>query len=524
MERTGSFCWRAGLLVRVSFRGREPTERILADGVRGRRYAKKRSHDQRNVVAHLLTTERGLHSVRYEDVMRGRRGVRAKTLRMSRQGETVAFHLEPSSRRFKPGSRLYFMSEGASSNPYGSEAVYELEVGHSGEAGESMPEISAAPSGEPTRFYWHRAEWEENRYYQAALLEAPDLWLWDLLFAPVVKSYPFEVSALALSAPSEASKLSVRLQGVSNFRANPDHHVRVYVNGGLVKELSWDGKQAKHLQVELAPGLLREGDNLLELENVGDTEASYSMVMLDRYALEYPRVALAGDGRLDGRWSESGAAELSGFVPGAHVLDVTEGDAQPRWLVATETGADGMLRFRVESGRSYLAVSPEAVYHPAVTKPRASRLKNVRNRADYLVIGPEAFLRAAIPLLELRRSEGLKVKAVSIEEIYAEFGFGEPTPEAVKDFLSYAYHSWRQPSPRYVVLLGDATFDFKDFLQTGVTNQVPPRMVKTSYLWTASDPSYAAVNGEDILPDFSIGRLPAATVEQVQAMVEKIVA
>lgn len=49
-------------------------------------------------------------------------------------------------------------------------------------------------------------------------------------------------------------------------------------------------------------------------------------------------------------------------------------------------------------------------------------------------------------------------------------------------------------------------------------------MVKTSYLWTASDPSYAAVNGDDILPDLSIGRLPAATVEQVRAMVEKIVA
>ena len=93
-----------------------------------------------------------------------------------------------------------------------------------------------------------------------------------------------------------------------------------------------------------------------------------------------------------------------------------------------------------------------------------------------------------------------------------------------QDFLSYAYHKWRTPSPRYVLLLGDATYDFKDRLQTGVTNQVPPRMVKTSYLWTASDPSYAAVNGEDILPDLAIGRLPAATVEQVQAMVQKIVA
>ena len=112
---------------------------------------------------------------------------------------------------------------------------------------------------------------------------------------------------------------------------------------------------------------------------------------------------------------------------------------------------------------------------------------------------------------------------MSIEEVYSEFGFGEPTPEAGKDFLSYAYHNWRQPSPRYVLLLGDATFDFKDHLQTGVTNQMPPRMVKMSYLWTASDPSYATVNGEDILPDLSIGRLPAATVEQVQAMVEKIV-
>ena len=127
-------------------------------------------------------------------------------------------------------------------------------------------------------------------------------------------------------------------------------------------------------------------------------------------------------------------------------------------------------------------------------------------------------------MLELRRSDGLKVKAVSIEEVYSEFGFGEPTPEAVKDFLSYAYHNWRQPTLRYVLLLGDATYDFKDHLQTGVTNQVPPRMVKTSYLWTASDPSYAAVNGEDLLPDLAIGRIPAATVEEVRAMVDKIIA
>jgi hypothetical protein len=118
----------------------------------------------------------------------------------------------------------------------------------------------------------------------------------------------------------------------------------------------------------------------------------------------------------------------------------------------------------------------------------------------------------------------LRSRTVSIEEVYSEFGYAEATPQAVRDFLSFAYHHWRKPAPQYVVLLGDGTYDFKDYLGTGVANRVPPYLVKTSYLWTASDPAYAAVNGEDILPDLAIGRLPAATVEEARAMVEKLLA
>jgi hypothetical protein len=49
-------------------------------------------------------------------------------------------------------------------------------------------------------------------------------------------------------------------------------------------------------------------------------------------------------------------------------------------------------------------------------------------------------------------------------------------------------------------------------------------MVKTSYLWTASDPAYGTVNGEDVLPDVAIGRLPAASAAEARVMVEKILA
>lgn len=254
---------------------------------------------------------------------------------------------------------------------------------------------------------------------------------------------------------------------------------------------------------------------------MGDTGAAYSMVMLDRFAVTYPRRPLAQAGRLEGSWGESGVAEVLGLGAGV-VLDLT--DASPAWLAGTERGVPGALRFRVEAGRRYLAVAESALLRAELRRPSTSRLKDPRHRADYLVIGPGEFLAAAGSLLDWRRGEGLQVKAVPLEEIFAEFGSGETRPEAIREFISYAYHHWRGPSLRYVLLLGDATYDFKNYLGTGVVNRVPPLMVRTSFLWTAANPLYAAVNGEDALPDLALGRLPAATVEEARAMAEKVVA
>jgi hypothetical protein len=420
----------------------------------------------------------------------------------------VPFHIE--------GSRLHFVSVGGEGNPYGHEAVYELEVGVSGER---MPVSSAAPGGAPTAFYWELVRKEEDLIYQSALVQAPDRWLWKMLFAPAKESLSFDVSAL--SPTTESSQLKVWLQGASDFAANPDHHVEIYVNGSFVGERSWNGKEAQVLDLEIGAGILHDGENLLEVENVDDTDATYSMVMLNRFEVRYPRRLEAQDGYLEGSWSQSGTAEVTGVAPQAHVLEKTP--TVYMWLEGAE-GTPSGIRFQAEAEGSYLVVSPDAVKTPTTRRvSKKNRLKTTSQQADYLLIGPRDFLDAASPLLELRRNQGLRAKAVAMEDITSEFGFGEETPKALKDFLTYAYHSW-DPGPRYVVLAGDGTYDFKDNLKTGVKNQVPPMMVMTSYLETASDPAYAAVNGEDLLPDLAIGRLPAATVEELQRMVEKIVA
>ncbi len=194
------------------------------------------------------------------------------------------------------------------------------------------------------------------------------------------------------------------------------------------------------------------------------------------------------------------------------------------WLSGASTSGDNVFRFRAEAEHDYLVVDASQIKNPEVRKASRAWLKRTSNRADTIVIGPRAFLDAARPLVEHRRRQGLTPLAVPVEEIYAEFGFGEPRPEAIREFLSYAYHHWTAPSLRYVLLLGDATYDFKNDYGLNVENHVPPLMIETRYLQTVSDPTYAAVNGDDLLPDVAIGRLPAASVDELRAMVGKILA
>jgi hypothetical protein len=498
------------LVVRVMFAGSDRRERSFG-GPRGRREPPGAVSAPGPVVAQLVVKERGIQAVSFEEVLGTRRRQSLGSLRLSRQGEAVAFHVEPETEYFGSGSVLYFVSEGAALNPYGREAVYELEVGR---AGTVMATGTAGPGGGAVESYRHLGEWEENRTYQAGLLQAEDQWQWEAVLSRTTWSCPFGVSALT----GGPARLTVWLQGGSDFEVDPDHHVRVAVNGIALAEASWDGKSGRTVEVDVPAGVLLEGANQLQVENVGDTAAAYSVIYLDRFSLSYARRLVAQGGGLRGRFEQTGVAEVSGLGKGTVVVDVT--DPAPRWLRGM-VPVPGGLRVGVEAGRSYLAGHPLRV---DVRRPVASGLRSGSNRADYLVIAPAEFLGAAEPLLARRAGEGLAVKAVAVEEVYQEFGHGESRPEAVKEFLAYAYHRWAPPSVRYVMLLGDATLDFKDHLGTGQANRVPPLMVKTSYLWTSSDPGYAAVNGEDALPDVAIGRLSARDAGEAAALVAKLLA
>jgi CSLREA domain-containing protein len=505
------------MLVTVAFDGVVAGETGTGwTGTRGRVL----SRSTPRLIARFATRDRGLYAVGWDDLLAAASGdavgprsltLNTPRMRLSRRGVAVPFHVEPRPDRFVPGSTLYFLSDGAEA-AYAGEAVYELAVADGGErmAVRTLPAVS----GEPVGSLVASRTFEKNAQYLPGLLEARDRWLWSGIPGGSWSSYPFTVTSLAQGS----ARLRVDLQGGSDTETPTDHHVRVSIGGIEVARADWDGMRPLSIEADLPPAVLVEGENTLRLDS---DSAPTDAVYLDRFSVEYPHAAAAEAGLLEGRAVASGSIQLSGASRDSVVLDVS---ARPTWL-RHPIAPEGLV-FSVEAGHEYLAVDPRSILHPEV-RPAAldgPSLRDTTRQADWIVVAPRALLPAVEPLRLQRESQGLVAVAVSLEQVYDSFGFGEPSPDAVRDFLAYAYHRWSAPAVRYVLFLGDASCDPKGFFPSAVRRDVVPTpFVKSSFLWTASDPLYAAVNGDDLLPDIAVGRLTAGSLAEAEAAVDKIV-
>ena len=105
-----------------------------------------------------------------------------------------------------------------------------------------------------------------------------------------------------------------------------------------------------------------------------------------------------------------------------------------------------------------------------------SRWHAAANEADYLAVSHAAFADALGPLVERREQQGLSVLRADIEDVYDEFSFGQKTPQALKDFMRHARANWTLP-PRFLLLVGDATIDPRDYAGFGDADFVPTKLI-----------------------------------------------
>jgi hypothetical protein len=370
-----------------------------------------------------------------------------------------------------------------------------------------------------------------------------DSWYWDVVSSPNIKQFEFQLPNVAETSLN--ATVRVMLRGRTTHAAPIDHHTQVWLNEEvMLEDAKWDG-QSEHFieRQDISHDFLRSGKNIISVLSPGDTEAKdVDQVLFNWIEVEYWREFTVVDdylefsapleGGISSEKQQNFRLTISNFSHPDIEIYGTDGSIYVDNLVQEDIQKPGTYQVRFLASQpseskgatvQYIALTTDKLKSPKkIIKDEPSNLRLSTNGADYIIITHESLYPGVLPLAEWRQksTQGLRVEVVKVQDIYDEFNFGIFNPNAIKDFLAYAYSNWQPPAPTYVVLAGDASYEYKK-----TVNLVPINLVQTiGQGIAASDGSYVTISGNDSLPDMLISRLPARNLIELDAMVSKIIA
>lgn len=511
-------------------------------------------------------------------------------LQLWRQGQQVAADfLGDADTLFEEDEALVFYAP-APSSPYTRDAVYWLVVGAerglrmatlNGRPQGFQPEASY-----PTSVHL-----EKDLFYRPDSPPDGDpgfpRWYWHDLMTDVTPVAAITVPLPDLAIGGSLATLRVALVGFTDIpNVSPDHQVSVEVNGQWVGDVVWNGEQPAQGEFQFPASHLIQGDNIVRLFLPGSLpNVVIERAFVDWIELEYRGMAEPLGDSLQFQAEGPGYREFDlGWFQHSDILvyDVTNttspqrvaniqavlgqgtpkaGRAGPEAMELLRSPTTGSLQsnprsdlhrrlflpaigakggatdaYRLHFGlelqdqrHSFIAVSSERVRPaPRLALDQDANLRSIDHQADYLLITHSDFMEAAQELAEYRRTAAsLSVMVIDVQDIYDEFSGGDLDPGAIRDFVSYAYHSWQAPAPAYVLLLGDGHYDYREVTTLAQHDNYIPPYIACFDPWlceVASDNEFVAVSGDDRLPDLAIGRLTATDPAAAAHSVDKIIA
>ena len=213
------------------------------------------------------------------------------------------------------------------------------------------------------------------------------------------------------------------------------------------------------------------------------------------------------------------AAILTGSVPAGVLLPTGNKltiDYHPGGTPAAGDGAillDALdLAVPVPQSQAQVPASLQA-YDPSLPSWRG---------VQYLIVTHSLFRAPADRIAAAKEASGLRALVVDVENAYDRYSGGVVEARAVQELIRTAARQNR--SLRYVLLVGDHSFDPRDFMGSGAASFVPALFARDSVFGRVpSENAYADLD-DDGRPELAIGRLPVTTVAEADLLADKIVA
>jgi hypothetical protein len=434
--------------------------------------------------------------------------IRSGGLSLELGGDSIAW------RAARGGAALRFVANEIVT-PFAKQRRYLLSIGD----GVTMETRTLVPEGfvEPHTFL-ETQRFEENVFPGPSGAPDPrlDLFFWHALSSAAQAIIP--VSLPGLSGP-QARELRVLVHAATEHPDQP-HRVELHWNGQSLGVFDLLGRQRHTIRVPLE-GVPAAVDNELVVEQHVAGEAP-PVLFTDAVEVDYLRLAEADAPVFRFGGAEGGTHSVSGLSSDTVDLYDVSDPMAPKHYGELVLDEPGRLSF-VASGSDlrFLVAAPQAVAAPIEVRPRfATSLRSPHHSVDYVIVAASHLRADAQALADLRDADGYRVLLVDIDDVYWEFAHGEPDPLAVRDFLSFAWHQW-ETAPRYALLVGKGTLDYRDLLGLG-GNWLPPALAPTQGGLFPSDSMLGDVVGDDGVPEIAVGRLPVATSEELVRAIHAI--
>ncbi len=184
--------------------------------------------------------------------------------------------------------------------------------------------------------------------------------------------------------------------------------------------------------------------------------------------------------------------------------------------------------------REYVAFNSSNFLQPVSVGKISNQNLHSLPPTDFIIITTSSLFPQAQRLGQFHQTRNnLHYIVATTEQVYNEFSSGISDPTAIRDFIKMFYdRSATSDKPKYLLLFGDASFDYKDRISNN-TNFVPAYENSNSLeplaTYTSDDFFGFLDDNEDINStilinqiDVGIGRIPARNEEEAKNYVDKV--
>lgn len=221
------------------------------------------------------------------------------------------------------------------------------------------------------------------------------------------------------------------------------------------------------------------------------------------------------------------------------IWETTDPTDVKRQSTSFEGGQHGFI-LETDTLREFIAFTGNQYFKPVAEGQVANQnLHGNLGQPDYVIVSHPDFLDAANDLADFHRTRnGMDVQVVEISKVYNEFSSGAQDISAIRDMLRMLYlRAGADTSlfPQYLLLFGDASYDFKNIeLKADVNTNFIPTYQSVESLDQATtynsddffgfldDNEGGNINSSSNKIDIGVGRIVASTSQEAEIAVAKI--